>query len=247
MATTSGSYTYALTRDQLIYASFSLMGVYNDDSPAPPSAIATANTALNLMIKTWMTNNYHLWCYTDVPLTLVKGQTSYLLGPGLPSAFETFRPLRIPRARLVYAYPHPHLQVPLIELSREEYNMMGQPGALGIPNSFYYDLQTIQGVLYLYLTPNDPIDQVILTCQRPIMDMLTSTDAFDFPIEWLNAIKYGLAAELVFDFEVPVQKATRIQQKADQLLADVTDYDQESASTFFTPNPQYVGGGRRGR
>lgn len=246
MATTSGSYTYALTRDQLIFSSFSLMGVYDADSPPPPAAMITANTALNLMIKTWMTNNYHLWCYSDVSITPVIDQTSYLLGPGLNSAFATFRPLRIPRARLIYGFPTPHLQVPLIELSREEYNGMGQPGATGTPNSFYYDPQLNQGVLYLYLTPNTAINTVTLTCQRPIQDMLTGTDAFDFPIEWLNAIKFGLANELCFDFDVPDAKAARIEKRATGLLEGLTDFDQESASTFFTPNPQYSGN-RRGR
>jgi hypothetical protein len=76
--------------------------------------------------------------------------------------------------------------------------------------------------------------------------MLTSTDAFDFPIEWINAIKYGLARELVFDFEVPLAKADRLTKRADELLEDLMGFDQETASIHFMPNPQYSGG-HRGR
>lgn len=231
---TSGSYTYSINQGQLLAAAFSVMGVFDDDSPAPPSAIATASMALNLMIKQWMTKNYNLWCVTDVSFPVVAGQVQYPLGPGTPS-YSTFRPLRIPLAQIQYDNTAPYpLQVPLIELSRQEYNGLGQKTAPGIPNSYYYDPQTGQGILSLYLTPSTTPNTIILTCQRPIQDMINSTDDFDFPIEWLNPLKFGLAAELVFDFDVPVDKADRITAKATKYLDDMCNWDQEDASTFFT-------------
>lgn len=241
---TSGSYTYAITRDQLIYASFSVLGVYNDDSPAPASAMALAAQALNLMIKSWMKKNYNLWCVTDVSVPNVQGQTSYLLGPGSPTAFATFRPLRIPMARLQYSGSDPPIEVPLIQISRQEYDQMSQKTAQGIVNSYYYDPQLLQGVLYVYLTPNAQANTVILTCQRPIQDMLNPTDSFDFPIEWLNALKFGLAAELLFDYDIPDTKAQRIAKKAETMLEECADWDQEDADTFFTPDTRMVGYGR---
>lgn len=241
---TSGSYTYAITRDQLIAAAFSLMGVYNDDAPAPQSAINGAAQALNLMIKTWMTKNYNLWCVEDIPIPNVQGQTQYLLGPGNVTAFATYRPLRITMGRLRQIDSGtPYIEVPLIELSRQEYTQMGQKQAQGIVNSYYYDPQTLQGVLYLYLTPNEQANIAIMTVQRPIMDMLNGTDSFDFPIEWLNALKFGLANELSFDYDIPAQKAQRIAQKADKMLEDLCDWDQEDASTYFSPNSRLNGGG----
>lgn len=233
---TSGSYTFAITRDQLITASFSLMGVYNDDSPAPASAIASASQALNLMIKSWMKKNYNLWCVTDVSIPNVQGQTTYLLGPGTVSAFQTFRPLRIPMARLQYSGSTPPIEVPLIEISRQEYMQMSQKTAQGIVNSYYYDPQLLQGVLYVYLTPNAQANTVIITCQRPIQDMNSPTDSFDFPIEWLNALKFGLADQLCFDYDVPTAKADRLAKRAETMLEECADWDVEDADTFFSPD-----------
>lgn len=241
---TSGSYTYSINRDQLINAAFSLLGVFDDDSPAPASALANAVMSLNLMIKQWMTENYSLWCVTDVVLPNVQGQTTYLLGPGNPAAFTTFRPLRIPMARLQYTASTPAIEVPLIQISRQEYTQMSQKTAQGTVNSYYYDPQTNQGVLYLYLTPDAQGNSVIITCQRPIQDMLNSTDAFDFPIEWLNALKFGLANEMSYDYTIPAQKADRIAKRAAELLEKACGFDQEDADTFFTPDTRMAGYGR---
>ena len=235
------SYTYSISQGQLITAAFSLMGVYDADSTPSSGDLSTATVALNLMLKEWMTKNYNLWCVTDVPITLTQGLTSYKLGPGTPTAFAAFRPLRIPMARLIYANTTPPLQVPLIELSRQEYNLMGQPSAQGTSNSYYYDPQLIQGVLYLYLTPDANPNTVVLTCQRPLADAINSTDSLDFPIEWQNALRYNLAANLIDDFDVPEGKANRITMKAQKMLDDMLDWDQENASTFFTVNRRPAG------
>lgn len=234
MATT---YTFSIPRDTLIQAAFRLLGRFNDDTPPPQSDINNAAQALNLMIKNWMSKNYPLWCVTDVEFTVVQGQTQYLLGPG--AAFSPFRPLRIPMARLRYASPPaptPPLEVPLTELSRQEYDLLGTKTQQGTPNSYYYDPQLINGVLSLYLTPDINPDVVIITCQRPIADALNSTDSLDFPIEWLNPLKYGLAEELLTEYFVPEIVAARIERRAEKFLQDMLDWDQEPAATFFTPD-----------
>lgn len=228
------TYDYSIPRDTLIQASFRLLGRFNDDTPPPQSDINNAAQALNLMIKMWMSKNYPLWCVTDVPFTVIQGQTQYLLGPG--AAFSAFRPLRIPMARLRYVNQAPALEVPLIQLSRQEYDNLGTKTQQGTPNSYYYDPQLNNGILSLYLTPDDNPNVVIITCQRPLADALNSTDAFDFPNEWLNALKFGLAVELLTEYFVPENVATRLERRATTYLEGMLNWDQEQAATFFTPD-----------
>lgn len=228
------TYDYSIPRDTLIQAAFRLLGRFNDDSPPPPSDINNAAQALNLMIKMWMSKNYPLWCVTDVPFTVIQGQTQYLLGPG--AAFSAFRPLRIPMARLRYVNQAPVLEVPLVQLSRQEYDNLGTKTQQGTPNSYYYDPQLNNGVLSLYLTPDDNPNIVIITCQRPLADALNSTDAFDFPNEWLNALKFGLAIELLTEYFVPENVATRLERRATMYLEGMLNWDQEESATFFTPD-----------
>ncbi|MBR8073338.1 hypothetical protein KPA93_25090 [Burkholderia cenocepacia] len=231
------TYTYSIQRDTLIQAAFRVMGTFNDDAPPPQSDITNAAQALNLMIKQWMTKDYPLWCVTDVPFTVQQGVTSYQLGPTSTNAqLQAFRPLRIPMARLQYANTNPALEVPLVKLSRQEYDLMGNKTAQGTPNSFYYDPQLGNGVLYLFLTPDSNPNVCILTCQRPIADVINSTDNFDFPIEWQNALKYGLASELLTEYFVPERVANRIERRAEQYLNDMLDWDQEDAPMYLQPD-----------
>lgn len=233
------TYTFSVNQQTLIQAAFRLIGQFNDDTPPPQSDLNNAAQALNLMIKYWMSKNYPLWCVTDLSFTCVQGQNAYLIGPDSPTpGLQAYRVLRIPMARLQYAYPTGNypLQVPLIQLSRQEYDQMGQKTDQGTPNSYYYDPQLNDGVLYLYLTPDATPNTVILTCQRPIADVINSTDSFDFPIEWLNALKFGLAAELLTEYYVPEAIASRVERKAAGYLEDMLNWDQEEAPTFFTPD-----------
>jgi hypothetical protein len=232
------TYTYSVDQQTLIQSSFRLIGQFNDDTPPPATDLSNAAQALNLMIKYWMSKNYPLWCVTDLSFTVVQGQTSYSIGPGSTTTGLTpYRVLRIPMARLQYASPTNYpLQVPLIQLSRQEYDQLGQKTAQGIPNSYYYDPQLTNGVLYLYLTPNSQANTVILTCQRPIADVINSTDSFDFPIEWLNALKWGLAEQLLPEYFVPEPVAARVERNANKYLEDMMNWDQEEAATFFTPD-----------
>lgn len=223
----------------MIQAAFRLIGQFNDDTPPPQNDLQHAAEALNLMIKYWMSKNYPLWCVTDLSFTVVQGQVQYLIGPGSPTVgLQAYRVLRIPMARLQYAnnagnFP---LQVPLIQLSRQEYDQLGQKTNQGTPNSYYYDPQLNNGVLSLYLAPDANPNIVILTCQRPIADVINSTDSFDFPIEWQNAIKWGLAAELLPEYYIPEPVANRVEKRAAMYLEEMLNWDQEEAPTFFTPD-----------
>lgn len=240
------TYTYSLNQQTLINAAFRLIGQFNDDTPPPQTDLNNAAQALNLMIKYWMSKNYPLWCVTDLSFTVVQGQIQYLIGPGSPTAgLQAYRVLRIPMARIQYVQSGPFpLEVPLIQLSRQEYDQMGQKSAQGTPNSYYYDPQLNNGILNLYLAPDSIPNIVILTCQRPLADVINSTDSFDFPIEWTNALKWGLAEQLIPEYFVPEAVAARVERNANRYLEDMLNWDQEEAATFFTPDRRGASSGR---
>lgn len=236
---TSGSYNYSINRDTLIAAAFRVLGVFNDDAPAPQTDINNAVQALNLMIKQWMSRGYPLWCVATVTVPCTNGVNTYTLGPS--GTVVTPRPLRCISGRLQYTSTS-GLEVPLIQLSRQEWEILGQKSSTGTVNSFYYDPQTINGVIHLYVTPDatQTGNNVLLTVQRPLQDMINAGDDFDFPIEWLDSLKYNLASEMVDEYDILEQKANRIIQRAEKLRENMFDWSVEEASTFFTPNMQYL-------
>ena len=227
------TYTYSINLNQLIFASFRLLGVFNDDLPPPQTDITNATQTLNLMIKQWMSDGYPLWCVQDMVIPITANTQSYTIGP--TGTFIGNRPLRVVDARLNYVATG--LDVPLQKLSRQEYNMLGNKTLPGVINSYYYDPQLTNGVLYTYLesdTATMPGNNIILTVQRPIDDMINPSDNFDFPIESLNALKWGLADEMLSDYDVPPVKADRVTAKAMMYKEKILDWSQEDASTFFT-------------
>ncbi len=232
------SYTYSIQCQDLIYAAFRTIGVFNDDDPVPTTDYANALQALNLMIKQYMSEGKPLWCIEDISIPFEEGLGSIynpiILGTGLYGVL--WKPLKCDYARLLDNTSNN--EIPLQELSRQEYNMLGTKTDTGTPNSYMWDPQTTYVNVSIYVTPdtyNATNVDLIMTVQRPLADMVNPTDTFDFPIECLNTIKWGLASELCIEYDVPKEKAELIAARAEKYKANMFDFSQEEASIFFTP------------
>lgn len=79
--TTSGSYDYNETRDQIISDALQLLNVLAAGETATANDITFCANALNKMIKAWMGQGIHLWTEEEGTIYLVAGQTQYSL-PG---------------------------------------------------------------------------------------------------------------------------------------------------------------------
>lgn len=99
-----------------------------------------------------------------------------------------------------------------------------------------YQPKTPNGVLNVWLTPSDVTHAMRYTYRRPIFDFIENADTADFPIEWANALVFGLAAELVPSCSVPKERADRIIAMAAAKLALVSGADQETASVLYQPD-----------
>jgi hypothetical protein len=237
---TSGVYGYTLDTNDLILAAMRGLEVFNDDNPAPPPTdTANFQQALNLMLRFWIAKGVPLNLIQEIAVPLVSGVTSYQLGPG--GAFSTWRPITIPLGRLTYTNQTPVLDIPLIMISRQEYTILGQKGSSGPPNSYFYDPQLTDGVLYLYLTPDSVTATnavATMTCQRPPQAQINLTDNFDFPDEWILPIKICLMADMMEEYGsgIDAKKAQRIITRATTIKDEIFNSSVEQASTFMTPD-----------
>jgi hypothetical protein len=78
--TTSGSYDFTISRDDIIKEAYKLLGSLEESETPSSEAVSSGARKLTLMAKAWMQKGYHLWCVQDVVLFQVLGQQSYLLG-----------------------------------------------------------------------------------------------------------------------------------------------------------------------
>ena len=173
--------------------------------------------------------------YTSAPTTFT------LSGPGTSAVITavivgvtTHRPLRtLPGTFLRKA---DGTDVPLLGESRTDYNLLGSKTNAGVPNQYYYNGQLANGLLTLNPVPDTSTDVVHLQVQRHFFDLVSGTDNFDFPQEWLGALKYGLAAEMGLEDGVSSEKLSRIEFRADRELTACFDQSVEEESLYFTVN-----------
>lgn len=128
--------------------------------------------------------------------------------------------------------------IPLISVSRQEYDRLGNKSTTGNPNQYYYDNQLGNAQVTFYNPPQDLSRTVHLIAQRQIQDMVSATDNFDLPQEWLHAVKWGLADELGIEYGAEQNILDRIAMKARILLDECFDFSVEEASVYFTVDNQ---------
>lgn len=129
----------------------------------------------------------------------------------------------------------------LMPIAKEDYDMLGSKFSAGIPNQFYYDNQLSNGLVNVFNVPSDAGYTLFLNVQRMFYDMSASTDNFDFPQEWFQALKWGLCSELAAEYGVSPDKISYIEQKAAQFIQESFDFSVEEASVYFSMDNQSYG------
>ncbi len=255
MANTSGSInTLTLTRDQIILDVLQDLRQV-DQTVTTPSAndVTVCALKLNLLLRRLPIGGALLWTRDTLVIPTVANKNTYTIGPS-GADFTSYRPLRCFNGSFIrFTSGTQNFDTTLTLLSRLEYDQLGNKGALGVANSFYYDPQmtttpnvaynpaNAMGILKLYVEPSDASRTVYLEVQRPIQEMVSSGDAIDVPMEWYDAIIKGLAAMVADKYEVPEQRIVRIKNEAKAAIAELTDWGAtEQAPVTFQPDPQFV-------
>ena len=127
-------------------------------------------------------------------------------------------------------------EIPVLSWSRDEYFNQVNKLSQGTVVNCYYSPQLNDGRLYVWQTASSVNDLLRFTFERPIQDLDIGDDNLDIPVEWLEAVIYGLAFRLADDYNVPFAKADRIGQKANQFLDDLLGWDEEMGSLNLQPD-----------
>ncbi len=232
------STSYSISRDTIISAALRKLQVLELGVTPDSNTITNAAQALNIMIKAWQTQGIKLWTVVEDTLTLVAGQTSYVIGPSGPGLVAD-KPLKVIQAWARNTTVTPQLDIPLLPLSKQEYNTLSSKFTQGMINSFFYDPSTTSGTMYFFLTPDANTAstyQIHFVAQRPLLDVSLSTDIPDFPNEWMQALVWGLADELAVEYGCHINLRQEVAMKAEKYRKMMEDWDIEAPSTFFSPD-----------
>jgi hypothetical protein len=200
--------------------------------------IASAMNDFNAMVNQWQTEGLKLWLEQDLSMVLVAGTSLYPIGPGAAGISMT-KPLRIPMG--YYLDPNGS-RVPMTPMSRQEITIL-QPIATGQPVNYFVDKQAYILNVTLWPTPDAAaaLGTAHLITQTQATNVTMLTDQTAFPIEWFQALAWGLADEICGG--QPQAIVQRCAERAARFKAALVDWDVEDAQTFFTPDTR---GGSRG-
>lgn len=95
------------------------------------------------------------------------------------------------------------------------------------------------GSLYIYPGFQDANTVLELRVEYPFQDFTASTDEPDFPQEWYEAVKYGLAVRLAPEYGLSNEQRLLLKKEAEDIKQKAIEGGLESGSMYFQPMGRY--------
>lgn len=227
---TSGTYSFLLSRDDLIGAALRCTTRFGAADPIPAQDITYCAQALNILVKALALDGMPLWCVQQLTIPFVIGQASY----NLSTASGSTLPLRVLDC---FWRSSTGNDVQLTPLSRFDYDTLGQKQSAGKPNSFWYDPQLTGGILTVYNVPQDTSSTLEVVIQRQLQDINLASENVDFPQEAYHTLKWLLAKEIMLEYSTPQDVRQEIRLAAAEALRNFSGspFMQEQVSITFSP------------
>ncbi|MCP4997187.1 MAG: hypothetical protein GY933_00210 [Hyphomicrobiales bacterium] len=187
---------------------------------------------LNIMLKAWQADGVKYWLMTEGELALVQSQESYSFAAG--GDFTT-----VPFDMMDMRITRVSNDLPMSEMSREEYNALPNKTTEGYPTSWFYDRQRESGTLYVWPAPDSTAGTLKFTYRRTIMDMDASADAMDLPQEWYDAVINGLGYRLVRSnglLNTPEGQDLKVEAGRTYSIVKAHDTGEGAGSLFIYPD-----------
>lgn len=225
--TTSSTYSYQLTRNQIIESALRKLGVLAEGQTPSTQNYSDGMMALNTVISQLRAVGMPLWARFEYTFTPTTG--TYTIGTGM--TLDTPFPVKLFQAFRTES----NAKIPMELVAREDFNILPTTST-GSPIKINYQPFVNYGSLSFWPAPTSTnTATVTLVYQRPYQYFTTSTETMDFPEEWYNAIIYHLAVRLAPEWGVPLPDRQMLMQEAKMYTEDAAMVGQEDGSFFVQP------------
>jgi hypothetical protein len=223
--TTSGSSDWTLVASQVVEEAFDTIGVYPLGTTIPARDSIKALRKLNAMLKTWSMKGPYLWTKKEGAIALLASTASFDLA-------STLNPLRVLSVRYRNSSGY---DLPMAEMSRDEYFNLPVKTSTGVPTRWFFDPQPGTPALYIWpLAASVTTETLRATYQRRVEDIDSASNDLDIPQEWLETVSCNLGDRLLDSYSIPNQDvAARVTQRAAMLLQDARDFEREDFVDFI--------------
>jgi len=119
-------------------------------------------------------------------------------------------------------------------IGETDYRSQSNKASEGPPVEIWYQPTLTTGTLYVWpVDGGKNWDKLVLSCQFLPDDFDSGADNPEFPIEFGNALVWGLAAELASEYGLPPKEVQYLEAKAEHKIDIMLNYDVENASVEF--------------
>jgi hypothetical protein len=118
-------------------------------------------------------------------------------------------------------------------ISRSDYENIPSKTSEGVIVQAYYDPQLVSGKLYVWPTADYCGDKLVLSIDRPIDDVVADTETIDLPVEWMEAITYGLADRISPEYQLPLEEQNMLATRALTSYNRILNFNRGETSIYF--------------
>lgn len=242
--TTSNSYNWTSTRNDLIQNAFRKIGALGDFEAITDSAnsgkLSAGTAAINPLVKALANKGMPVWAITEVSIPMSNFATSGFktIGPSQTISLA-YKPLKllqaIRRDNVVAATP---IDAEMNVYTQTDFLTLSSKAATGAPVHIHYQPLAYHGQLRVWPLPDtywQTNGTILARFQRPFQDFDASTDEPDFPPEWHEAIIYQLAVRLAPEYGLASLDRQALKADAKEILDDALSFGTEEGSMYVRP------------
>jgi len=224
--TLSNSIGFDLTAREIIEYALEKINILAKSQPLSVEHSDAATRELNVMLKEWMAYPA-IWRIKEGFVNLVAATGSYSLTP---------RPYRVIDVRLRQSSG---IDIPMQELTKQEYYDLPQKDTAGIPTQWYFDPQQATSSIFVWPVKATVTTETLrVTYQRAVDDIDDLGNTIDCTQEWLGTLGYCLAARCADDYGRSGPHIDRIIARAQALFERMADADRPEVIRFV-PERRY--------
>lgn len=222
----SASTDFDLTARQIVQYALEKINILAKGEQVDVRRADPAVRELNMMLKEFMAYP-GLWKTKEGFINLVNATASYALTP---------RPYRIIDVRFRQSSG---IDIPMMELTKQEYQDLPQKTTAGIPTQWYFDPQQATSSIFVWPVKATVTTETLrVTYQRYLDDIDDLGNNIDIPAEWLSTLGYNLAARIADDYSRSGPAIDRIIARASALFERMADADRPEV-VRFVPEHRY--------